>query len=100
MSVVEQVRSRVRELLERVRTRRLLGQATAPTTGPLIGGGRIIQTVSESIDRVIAMAKERRPNIIPMVLERLRTYEPGAKVRELIVPTTTPPPTERKLLRE
>lgn len=99
MSLVEQLRSRVQEVLSRVRARRPLlgGESAGQVIGGLIGGGKVIENVSRSIDNLVRMAKERRPNIIPTVLERVRTFEPGKRIREFIPappppPTPTPPP--------
>jgi hypothetical protein len=100
MSLVEQLRSRVQEVLSRVRARRpLLGgeSAQGQVIGGLIGGGKVIENVSRSIDNLVKMAKERRPNIIPTVLERVRTFEPGKRIKEFIPapppsPAPTPPP--------
>ena len=111
MSFVEQARRRVQELMEKARTRRLLGSGTMlrGTQGQTqIGGGKVIQRVSESIDRLVATAKEKRPNIIPTVIERIKTYEPGKRIKELVpitaappAPTTTTTTTEyKKILRD
>lgn len=116
MSMIEDVRRRLMERMQEVRARvpmlregSLLrgGSIRGQIVPGLIGGGKVIETISQSVDRLIAMAKERRPNIIPTVLERVRTFEPGKRVREFIpttggpAPTTgAPPPTpsERKRL--
>jgi hypothetical protein len=115
MSFVEQARRRVQELMERVKTRRVLGSGTMlrGTQGQIIGGqlggGKVIQKVSESIDRLVATAKEKRPNIIPTVIERIKTYEPGKRIKELVPitaappsppPAPTPAPEYRKILRD
>jgi hypothetical protein len=112
MSFVEQSRRRVQELMERVKTRRVLGSGTMlrGTQGQIqIGGGKVIQKVGESIDRLVAMAKEKRPNIIPTVMERIKTYEPGKRIKELVPitaappsppPAPTPAPEYRKILRD
>jgi hypothetical protein len=105
--VLEELRKRVAELRERAKTRRLIrGEEAGTTAGGVIGGGKVIETVTERIDKFIATVKEKRPNIIPTVLERIKTYEPGKRIKELVpLPkreeTVAPPPAEgKKILRE
>jgi hypothetical protein len=107
VSFVEELRKRVAELRERAKTRRLIrGEEAGTTTGGVIGGGKVIETVTERIDKFIATVKEKRPNIIPTVLERIKTYEPGKRIKELApLPkkeeAVAPPPAEgKKILRE
>jgi hypothetical protein len=108
MSLVEGFRKRFQELLERVRTRRLIGEGgvLGGSRGQIVGGGKILEQISKGIDRLVEIAKERRPNIIPTVIERLKTYEPGKRIKELLPSTTTETQTptstrtERKILRE
>lgn len=87
MSFVEELRKRVAELRERAKRPRLIrGEETAAgtTAGGVIGGGKVIETVTERIDKFIATVKEKRPNIIPTVLERVKAYEPGKRIKELV----------------
>jgi hypothetical protein len=110
MSFVEQARKRIEELREKIKARKpLLGESMLRgEREKLLGGGRLVQQVGQNIDRLVARAKERRPNIIPTVMERIKTYEPGKRLKELVpVPTSEIPaqqsaPTEtyRKILRE
>jgi len=110
MSYVEEIRKRIQELRERLRSRRPLAGETVlrGEPGKLIGGGKIIEQVSQGIDKIISIAREKRPNIIPTVLERIKTYEPGRRIKELVpmpaqpTPEAAPPPAEtyKKVLRE
>jgi len=111
MSFVEEARKRVQEIMERIKARRpfvqgsMLRGSEGQVIGGLIGGGKIIENISKTIDNVVSMAKERRPNIIPTVLERIKAYEPGKRIKEIVPLTTgetsTTPSTEtKKILRE
>ena len=118
MSLVEQARKRAQEILEKIRTRRLLaGQSITRSSegqviGGLIGGGKVIENIGKSLDNLVALAKERRPNIIPTVMERIKAFEPGKRIKELLPPlgegtttTTTTTgtgtaPTGQKITRE
>jgi hypothetical protein len=107
VSFVEELRKRVAELREKAKRPRLIRGEEATTAGGVIGGGKVIETVTERIDRFIATVKEKRPNIIPTVFERIKTYEPGKRLKELVpLPkreeAAAPPVSAegRKILRE
>jgi hypothetical protein len=105
LSFVEELRRRIAELREKAKRPRLIRGEEATTAGGVIGGGKVIETVTERIDKFIATVKEKRPNIIPTVLERVKTYEPGKRLKELVpLPrteeTAAPPVEGRKILRE
>lgn len=110
--LVEQLRARIRETVERVRKRLpllagetgILRTSEGQIAGGLIGGGKLIETVTKSVDEFLMRIKERRPNIVPYVLEKMRTYEPGKRIKEVLpTPTATPAPTpveeKKKVLR-
>jgi hypothetical protein len=84
VSFVEELRKRIAELREKAKRPRLIRGEEATTAGGVIGGGKVIETVTERIDKFIATVKEKRPNIIPTVLERVKTYEPGKRLKELV----------------
>jgi len=106
--VFENVRKRIEEMREKIKARRILGEGSqGQIIGGIIGGGKIIENVTKSIDNIISMAKERRPNIIPTVMEKIKTYEPGKRIKEIVpIPTsessktTTTTGEKKKLLRE
>jgi len=115
--MIEEFRKRIIEIREKIKAKRLLGEergvlrgseTRGQVIGGVIGGGKIIESISKTIDQVLTIAKERRPNIIPTVLERIKTYEPGKRIKELLPPATTGAPTtpettttpQRKILRE
>jgi len=112
VSFVEELRKRIAELREKAKRPRLIrGELIrgeeATTAGGVVGGGKVIETVTERIDWFIATVKEKRPNIIPTVLERIKTFEPGKRIKELTpLPkrgeeAAAPPLVEgRKILRE
>jgi len=96
---------------EEVRTILTIGEGTSNVAGQIqIGKGAIIDQVTKRVDTLIATIKERRPQIIPTVVERIKTFEPGKRITELVkppegvptptapTPTPTPAPT-KKLLR-
>jgi len=72
-----------------------------------LGGGKVIETVSKTAQEFITTIQEKRPKIIPTVMEKIKTYEPGKLVKTFI-PTTeggvlekpSPPPSpEVSILR-
>ena len=91
----ERLRERVQEITARVR-RPLLGQKSllrgseGQILGPegLIGGGKVIEHVTKAVDNVLEALSERRPNIIPAVMEKIKTWEPGKRLKELIPKTS------------
>jgi len=109
--ILEEFRKRVMSIRERVKIlpteRKLVAQ------GQVIGEGKIIETVQQTVNNIISMAKEKRPNIIPTVMEKIKTYQPGKRIMELIptkaapapapspaTPTTYTPAAERRMLRK
>jgi hypothetical protein len=110
MRVLDEFRRRVMSIRERARVatteRRLLH-------GQVFGEGKIIETIQQSVNNIVSIAKEKRPNIIPTAIERIKTYQPGKRIMELIPPksvsapapspvttTTYAPTTERRMLRK
>jgi len=99
---LEEIRKRLAERTKIIRERLLGPRKTAGEIigkGGIIGGGRIITAVSETVDKVLASIKERRPNIVPAVMERIRTMEPGKRVKEILPPVekgAAPPAVEEK----
>jgi len=118
MSVVaplEEVRKRIRESVERIRARvPILGEGgiLSGKSGllrgqkePLIGGGKLITTAEETLKKISEKALELRPKIIPTVMEKIKTFEPGRRITEFIPAPTggeTPKETGEKsrLLRK
>lgn len=111
---MESIRARVPILSAEQRSGLLRGEGLKPQ---VIGQGKIIEAVSQTVDKLVQTIKEKRPNIIPTVLERIKTFEPGKRIKELLPPIgegvagPTPPPTpppglvttagaKSKLLRE
>jgi hypothetical protein len=89
-----------------------IGEGTSNVAGQIqIGRGAVIDQVTKRVDTLIATIKERRPQIIPTVVERIKAFEPGKRITELVklpestqaptpTSTTTPTPTPtKKLLR-
>jgi|GEM_PF-3991643 len=70
-----------------------------------IGQGVLIDQVTKRVDTLLATIKEKRPQIIPTVVEKIRTFEPGKRVTELVAPPsgaqapTTPTAPTKKFLR-
>jgi hypothetical protein len=107
--ILEEFRRRIASIRERIKVlpteRRLI------TQGQVIGEGKVIETIQKTVDNIISMAKEKRPNIIPTVMEKIKTYQPGKRIMELLptrptpspapspAPTYTPTP-ERRMLRK
>jgi hypothetical protein len=83
MSLVEELRKWIQsrpKLLERVRPE--AGMSTE------VGGGKIIETVTSSVQNLIATIQERRPKILPTVVETIKSYEPGRIVKTVVEETT------------
>jgi hypothetical protein len=107
MPILEELRKRVASIRERIR---VLPTERGLTREQAIGEGRVIETIQRTIDNIISAAKERRPNIIPTVIEKIKTYQPGKRIMELVPTRTTPSPTpsptpfaptpERRMLRK
>jgi hypothetical protein len=91
----------------------LRGEGTTNVAGQIqIGKGALIDQVTKRFDTLITTIKERRPQIIPTVVERIKAFEPGKRITELVnppegaptptapTPTSTPTPAPtKKLLR-
>ena len=107
MSFVEEIR----RVLER--RPKLVEGLLRGTTYRQIGSGAIINTIMTTIDQFVSTVQEKRPKIIPTVIETIQRYEPGKIVKTLVptfggapapvpspAPTPTPPPspTYRKTL--
>lgn len=115
MSMIEQFRYRAKEFIDEFRKRftalrgeSRLVRSEGQLVGGLIGGGKVIENVTKTIDEFVRIVQERKPNIIPIALERIRTMEPGKRVKELLpkptlstptAPAPSAPTTEKKLLR-
>jgi hypothetical protein len=110
--LIERVTSLRKGLLsEEERPILLRGESTTNVAGQIqIGRGAIIDQVTKRFDTLIATIRERRPQIIPTVVERIKAFEPGKRITELVkppesiatpaAPTPTPTPTPtKKLLR-
>jgi len=91
---IEELRKRLSERTATIRERltsRLSGQSALLRGGSesgsqqrLFGEGKMINRVSERIDKTLKTLQERRPNIIPTVMERVKTYEPGKRITQLL----------------
>jgi hypothetical protein len=98
---LEEMRRRIRESVERIRARGVLGggilgqtkaAGATPTRllrgqvkGPLaLGGGQLIRTAEETLNKITTRLMEMRPNIIPTALERVKKFEPGKRISEII----------------
>jgi len=94
MPTIEELRKRLSERTATIRERltsRLSGQSTLLRGGSesgspqrMFGQGKIIDRVSERVDKTLKTLQERRPNIIPTVMERIKTYEPGKRITQLL----------------
>ncbi|HDN18284.1 MAG TPA: hypothetical protein ENF41_04405 [Candidatus Bathyarchaeota archaeon] len=86
--ILENIRRIREDIMERIRSFRpgtLLSQTA--------GGGRIIDNIRERVETLRVRVEEMRPNIIPKVVESIKTWEPG-KLVEAAVPRiseTSPP---------
>ncbi|MEM1866050.1 MAG: hypothetical protein QXD57_07470 [Ignisphaera sp.] len=56
-----------------------------------IGEGKVLDNIAKTLDNVVNRVKEVRPNIIPAVVERVKTYQPGSRIQQLL--PSTPPAT-------
>jgi hypothetical protein len=100
-TLIDLLRKRMEELREALRIRRpLAGQTislreSTPLRGEVLGGvigkGKVIEQVSKTLDELTARIKERKPEILPTVIERIEKWRPGTRVKELVpkVPTAT-----------
>lgn len=94
---ISEIRAKIRERIEELRKRILGGETVLRSSGQVvgpkgvIGGGKVISAVTSAIDEYIALVKERKPNIIPTILERISKLEPGKRIKELMPTTTTQP---------
>jgi len=80
--------SLVEEFRKWVKTRpKVLGELKVGTYRQL-GGGRIVENVGKTVQELLTTVQEKRPKIIPTVIERVKTYEPG-KALKTFVPTKT-----------
>jgi len=114
--LVEQIRARLMERIERVRAlipaipripfagRREYAltaeKAKRPLAGEIVGAGKWIDWALKRVEQVTAMIAERRPRIIETVTAKLEAWRPGAKIAEVIpevkVGERTPTPGARK----
>lgn len=85
---IEEIRRRIMERAKLIRERLVPGRLGGEIVGKggIVGGGRLITTASETIDKVLQTVKEKRPNVLPTVLERIRTFEPGKRIKEVMPP--------------
>lgn len=56
-----------------------------------IGDGKVLDNITKAVDNVVKRVREVKPNIIPTVVERVRTYQPGTRIQQLL--PSTPPST-------
>jgi len=102
LSLLEELRKRTTEIMSKLP--RPLEKGVLRTQGQVIGGGKIIETVQTTVQNILATAKEKRPNIIPTVMEKIKTYQPGRRIMELVpgrmptTTTTTSPPSQQQPL--
>lgn len=102
---LEEMLARLRERLRGIFGEGKLLRTQGQVVGGLIGGGRVIDNVMKTVDSIIEMAKQRRPNIIPTIMERIAKIEPGKRIREVVAvrpapsPAAQPTPPEKRLLR-
>jgi len=74
LGIVEEIRRMVKQrprILESVRG----GSYTQ------LGEGRIIENISRTAQELISTIQARRPKVIPTVVERIKTYEPGRLIK-------------------
>jgi len=89
----------VEEVRRVLQTRPKLVDVLRGRTYRQIGSGAIIENVSKTAQELITTIQEKRPKIIPTVMEKIKTYEPGKLIKTLtptgtgIGRTATPPPT-------
>jgi hypothetical protein len=76
---LEELRARLEELRERVRTR--LG---AGVSGQQIGQGALIERARSRLEELTARVKERKPVIVPKVVEALEQWKPGSRISEIV----------------
>lgn len=77
--LLERLKERRAKFRERIRGEKVSGEEER-----VVGGGRLIEKATKRIDKVTARVKER--GLIPAVRETIERWEPGRRVRELIVP--------------
>jgi hypothetical protein len=53
-----------------------------------IGSGKVVETVTSSIQNFVTTLQERRPKIIPTVMETIKIYEPGKMVKTVVEQAT------------
>jgi len=106
---VEELRKKLMERVASIRGK-VLGQVGERTIlrgegssnrilGQALGQGAIIEQATKRVDELLATVKEKRPNIIPTVLEKVKAFEPGKRITEIVAPPTgegAPTPTEKK----
>lgn len=97
--IIEEVRKNILERVEKIRGRiGMLGESKEIPSllrGQVqVGGGKILEKAMSRVDQVTARISQIRPNILPQVVERLKTYEPGKRVMQLLpgAPAALPPP--------
>lgn len=56
-----------------------------------IGDGKVLDNITKAVDNVVKRVREVKPNIIPTVVEKVRTYQPGTRIQQLL--PSTPPST-------
>lgn len=90
----------VEEVRRMLQTRPRLVDVLRGGTYRQVGSGAIIENVSKTAQELITTIQMKRPKIIPTVMEKIKTYEPGKLIKTL-TPTgagvgrtvTVPPPT-------
>jgi len=84
--------SLVEELRRWVQTRpKILGGAgilRTPGMSTQIGSGKIIETITGNIQSFISTVQEKRPKIIPTVMENIKAYQPGKVVKTVVEEAT------------
>jgi hypothetical protein len=86
--------SLVEELRKWIQTRpKLIGgvgvlRGTGTDMSTQIGSGKIVETVTSSIQNLISTVQTKRPKIIPTVMETIKTYQPGKVVKTVVEQTT------------
>jgi hypothetical protein len=84
--------SLVEELRRWIQTRPKLvggaGMLRSPGMATQLGSGKVIESITSTVKNFISTVQEKRPKVIPSVIETIKSYEPGKVVKTVVEQTT------------